>query len=97
MASDLPNINMAPSEVEKASTEPHELEMVHSNTKALDGFAQHLETQRTAEERRIERRFLLKVDLVILPILALMLFLASLVSPPLPTSSRSCHSSADPN
>ena len=47
--------------------------------KQANGLAQHLETARTPEDIRVERRYLLKVDFMILPILALTLFLASLV------------------
>ena len=45
----------------------------------LNGLAQHEEAVKTPEEIKAEKRFVLKVDLMILPILILMFFLASLV------------------
>ena len=45
----------------------------------LSGLAQHEESVKTPEEIRAEKRFVLKVDLMILPILIIMFFLASLV------------------
>ncbi len=51
-----------------------------SDPKATDnGFAIHAERERTPEEKRIERRLLLKIDTIILPVLALVYFLASMV------------------
>lgn len=45
-----------------------------------NGFAIHAEQERTAEEEKIERKLLWKVDLMILPVLSLVYFLASMVS-----------------
>jgi hypothetical protein len=46
---------------------------------ANNGFAKHEEADLTLEEKQEERRFLWKADLVILPLLACMYFLASMV------------------
>lgn len=45
-----------------------------------NGFAIHTERQRTVEEKRAEKRLLLKIDFTILPLLALVYFLASMAS-----------------
>ena len=47
----------------------------------FNALSYHAEIPKTAEEAKAEKRFLLKVDLFILPLLAIMYFLASLVSP----------------
>ncbi len=49
--------------------------------KSSSGLAAHTETFQTTEEKQAERRFVLKVDLMILPLLVLSVFLASLVRP----------------
>jgi len=46
--------------------------------KSTNGLAPHMETEHTAEEIKAEKRFVLKVDLMILPLLVLSVFLASL-------------------
>lgn len=48
--------------------------------KQPSGLTAHLETSKTPEEIRAEKRLVMKIDLLILPMLALSLFLASLVS-----------------
>jgi hypothetical protein len=48
----------------------------------LNGLALHEEVPRTPEEEKAEKRFVLKIDLLILPLLIIMFFLASLVSQP---------------
>jgi hypothetical protein len=45
----------------------------------LNGLALHQESPKTTEEERAERRFVLKIDLLILPLLIMTLFFASLV------------------
>jgi hypothetical protein len=45
----------------------------------LNGLALHEEAPRAPEEERAERRFVLKIDFLILPLLITMFFLASLV------------------
>jgi hypothetical protein len=45
----------------------------------LNGLALHEEVPRTPEEGAAERRFVLKIDFLILPLLIIMFFLASLV------------------
>lgn len=49
----------------------------HSN-----GLYAHREISLTAEERKAEKRFLLKIDFIILPLIASIYFLAALVSRP---------------
>jgi hypothetical protein len=44
-----------------------------------NGLAKHDVQPRTAEEERVEKRFVRKIDFFILPLLASMYFLASLV------------------
>jgi hypothetical protein len=48
-------------------------------SKPFNGLSQHQESEKSPEEIRAERRFVLKIDLTILPLLSLTLFLASLV------------------
>jgi hypothetical protein len=45
----------------------------------LNGLALHEEVPKTTEEERAERRFVLKIDFLILPLLIIMFFLAQLV------------------
>jgi hypothetical protein len=45
----------------------------------VNGLALHEEVPRTPEEETAERRFVLKIDFLILPLLIIMYFLASLV------------------
>ena len=57
-------------------------DIVHQEDEAepkVNGLAQHEESVKTLEEIKAEKRFVLKVDLMILPILIIMFFLASLV------------------
>ena len=46
------------------------------------GLAAHREVALTAEERAAEKKFLFKIDTIILPIIAAIYFLAALVSGP---------------
>jgi hypothetical protein len=51
----------------------------------INGIAKHLSQTRTPDEAKAEKRFVLKTDCIVLPLLASMYFLASLVgelSPP---------------
>ncbi len=50
--------------------------------KSTSGFAEHQEVPKTPEEIREDRRLLWKIDLIILPLVSVMYFLASLVSLP---------------
>lgn len=50
------------------------------NLKQQNGLAQHVNIEKTPEEIAGEKRFLRKCDLLILPLLATMYFLASMVS-----------------
>jgi hypothetical protein len=45
----------------------------------LNGLVLQEEVPRTPEEERAERRFVLKIDFLILPLLIIMFFLASLI------------------
>lgn len=45
---------------------------------APNGLADHMPEELTPEDAKVERRVLLKVDLIILPLLTVMYFLASL-------------------
>jgi hypothetical protein len=45
----------------------------------MNGLAHHEESVKTSEEIKAEKRFVLKVDLMILPILILVFFLASFI------------------
>jgi hypothetical protein len=51
----------------------------HVEDKYVSGIARHVDTARTPEEARLEKRFVRKVDFIILPLLTSMYFLASLV------------------
>ena len=53
---------------------------IENPEKQPSGLTPHLETTKTAEEIRAEKRVVMKIDLMILPLLSLSLFLASLVS-----------------
>ncbi|KAL1962679.1 hypothetical protein VTN77DRAFT_9313 [Rasamsonia byssochlamydoides] len=66
----------AETEVEKTLT----VENINTNVtnKPNNGLAHHEKRPKTSEERKEERRFLLKIDLIILPLLAVVYFLASL-------------------
>ena len=57
---------------------------------ATNGFAIHAEQERTPEEKKIEKRLLLKIDFLILPVLALVYFLASMVNIEQPNSDLMC-------
>jgi hypothetical protein len=57
-------------------------EEVPTPHKPVNGLAQHEEIFLTAEEIKAERKFVLKIDLLILPLLIIMFFLASLVRGP---------------
>jgi len=58
----------------------HEGDNVGNEPKPLlNGLALHEEVPRTPEEEAAERRFVLKIDFLILPLLIIMFFLASLV------------------
>ena len=75
MASDIemkPESQESSDGVQAAITHDEEL-------KTPNGLAQHMENPQTAEEIKAEKRFVLKVDLMILPLLVLSVFLASLV------------------
>jgi hypothetical protein len=63
-----------------------EREISHADIEGRDeprplqnGLALHQETPKTPEEERAERLFVLKIDLLILPLLTITFFLASLV------------------
>jgi hypothetical protein len=64
--------------------ETADVEMVHTELdgpfKPANGLAQHEEIFLTPEEIKAERRFVRKIDFLILPLLTIMFFLASLVS-----------------
>lgn len=49
------------------------------DAKQHNGLAQHVNIERTPEEIAAEKRFLRKCDMLILPLLSIMYFLASLV------------------
>ncbi|OQU99153.1 hypothetical protein CLAIMM_04827 [Cladophialophora immunda] len=49
-----------------------------ASNKPVSGISKHLEQARTPEEAKAEKRFVLKTDLIVLPLLASMYFLASL-------------------
>lgn len=53
------------------------LDEVHDSS--VTGLTVFEERQRTPEEKKIERKLLLKIDFIILPLLALVYFLASMV------------------
>ncbi len=54
----------------------HEEDAAH---KPISGIAKHMTRTKTPEEAKAEKRFILKTDLIVLPLLASMYFLASLV------------------
>ncbi len=60
--------------------------------KTVSGIAMHMEASRTAEEKKAEKRFVLKVDMVILPLITSLYLLASMVCNP-PQPSRCCRQS----
>jgi hypothetical protein len=51
-----------------------------SNCEPKSGLAVHSEAVLTPEEKRAEKKFILKADLIILPLIATVYFLAALVS-----------------
>jgi hypothetical protein len=51
-----------------------------TSTQPINGLSQHMAVQLTPEEKKAERAYLRKIDATILIMLALMFFLASLVS-----------------
>ena len=53
-------------------------------TTSKNGFAIHDTLTRTPEEAKVERKLVLKIDLLILPVLAIIYFLAAMVIPPPP-------------
>jgi len=55
---------------------------VDDSKPVVDGFAIQGERERTLEQKKIERKLLLKIDFYILPLLALVYFLASMVRDP---------------
>jgi hypothetical protein len=66
---------------------PAEREISHARNEGIDepeallsGLALHQELPKALEEERAERRFVLKIDLLILPLLIFTFFYASLVS-----------------
>lgn len=72
----------AVSDVENVVKDVDQTTHIHSeNTeKQPSGLTIHLETSKAPEEIRAEKRLVMKIDLLILPMLSLSLFLASLVS-----------------
>lgn len=50
--------------------------------KPVSGIEQHLRHESTPEEKKAEKRFVLKTDFIVLPLLASMYFLATLVTKP---------------
>jgi len=69
-------------------TEHHSKDDIHlralshvedSADKSISGIAQHLPQTKTPEEVKAEKRFVRRVDFIILPLLASMYFLAQLV------------------
>jgi hypothetical protein len=58
------------------------VQMENVPSKSVNGLEKHLSQVRTPEEAKAERRFVLKTDLTILPLLVSIYFLASLVSLP---------------
>ena len=59
-----------------------EMRVTHQENdgKPANGFACNFESLKTPEEIKAEKRFVRKIDFMILPLLAISLFLASLVS-----------------
>lgn len=53
--------------------------LVHEKDEYVSGIAKHAHSARTPEEARLEKRFVRKIDFIILPLLTSMYFLASLV------------------
>jgi hypothetical protein len=53
---------------------------VEDTQKQSSGFAIHEETERTVEEKKIEKRLVLKLDMILMPFLGTIYFLASMVS-----------------
>lgn len=72
----------AESNIEKVIKDVDHTTHIHSENpeKQPSGLTPHLETTKTAEEIRAEKHLVMKIDLMILPLLSLSLFLASLVS-----------------
>lgn len=73
---------MGPDIEMKASNEGIELAITSSqehNKSTVNGLAAHMEVELSAEEIKAEKRYVLKVDCTILPLLVLSVFLASLV------------------
>jgi hypothetical protein len=56
-----------------------DIEMDNMTDKPTSGLAKHLSRSKTLEETKAEKRFVLKTDLIVLPLIASMYFLASLV------------------
>ena len=50
------------------------IERVENDGQPFNGLAQHIEFESSPEELRAKKRFVLKVDLTILPLLSLTLF-----------------------
>ncbi|KAI0121293.1 putative pantothenate transporter [Xylariales sp. AK1849] len=66
----------APSQLEEPKRELLETE----NVKSRNGFAENIEDiPQTEEEKKAERRFVLKIDLMVLPLLVMSVLMASLV------------------
>jgi hypothetical protein len=63
-------------EVDRILTDPEST----SETPAKNGLQDHLEASLTPEEIQAEKKFRLKIDFIILPIIATIYFLAALVS-----------------
>ena len=54
-------------------------ETIDGQKEQVSGLARHLETVKTPEEEAAEKRYMRKIDLIILPLLTSMFFLASMV------------------
>jgi hypothetical protein len=68
---------------QKTGEEVFELDLVATETAmdtGVNGLAAHQETVLTPEERHAEKRFRLKIDFMILPLIATIYFLAALAS-----------------
>ena len=53
--------------------------MVEELPKAVNGLAEHIESEKTPEEKRELKRVLRKIDLTILPMLGIISFMESMV------------------
>lgn len=65
--------------VDRAKNDVEMSTLDHVEDKYVSGIAKHADLARTPEESRLEKRFVRKIDFIILPLLTSMYFLASLV------------------